>query len=232
MFVPIVYASEDITFSEEYFKSYLEKNGYLITENECLGITDYDKDCYFVSAVNIKGSSEKTIELYVFNTNEGAFNYFSYIYEDSKEYFSNSDIYNLDNLDNSNYSYIKTELSDLYYFYCVRFNNYVIKSNIEIKNHNVMDKIYDGLNLIENNELGLKETTSNNNFILVFIVILDLLSIFLLIFVIVNKKVKNRKSILIVLSLVILFLSIIIFIGKPSKLFLNDKDIMKYELLS
>ena len=155
--LPVVYAENSIEFDDTIFIKYFENNNYKITENECPQISEYDKECKIVSATKVNGLNNKTVELYVFNNNNQSKNYFNYVYNNSIDYFKNTTTYNLNNEDNSNYSYIKTELSELYNFYLVRVNNYVIKSNIEINKHKVMDKIYDDLGLIEDN------TINNNN---------------------------------------------------------------------
>ena len=111
-----------------------------------------------------------------------------------RDYFKNTITYNLNNEDNSNYSYVKTELSGLYNFYLVRFNNYVIKSNIEINKHKTMDKIYNDLGLIKdstivNNYYGIY---LNLSIVSIISIILDI--ILIIIFVLTILKIKDYKK--------------------------------------
>ena len=104
IFVPLVYADTNIEFNDKIFKEYFEDLDYKITENECLAISEYDKECKIISAIKIKGSTNKSVDLYIFNDNVQSKNYFDYVYNDSLDYFKNTITYNLNNEDNSNYS--------------------------------------------------------------------------------------------------------------------------------
>ena len=236
IFVPLVYADTNTEFNDKIFKEYFEDLDYKITENECLAISEYDKECKIISAIKIKGSTNKSVDLYIFNDNVQSKNYFDYVYNDSLDYFKNTITYNLNNEDNSNYSYVKTELSGLYNFYLVRFNNYVIKSNIEINKHKTMDKIYNDLGLI-------KDSTMVNNYYGIYLnlsivsiisIILDIILIIIFVLTILKiKDYKKRKKFLIIEFSLIIIVGIFSFLNLTEILVPDSKKIkLEYESLN
>ncbi len=203
-FTTSTYADTNIEFNDKIFIKYFENNNYKITETECPQISEYQKECRMILASKIVGENSKIIDLYIFKDNISANNYFNYVYNDSIDYFKNTITYNLNNEDNSNYSYIKTELSELYNFYLIRVNNYVIKSNIALNKHKVMDKIYDDLGLIEYSGITNNNSRLHLNFskISIISIILDIILIIIIILSILKiKDYKKKKKILIIESI-------------------------------
>lgn len=230
-FTPLTYADTNIEFDDKIFIKYFENNNYKITETECPQISEYQKECKMILASKIVGENSKIIDLHIFKDNISANNYFNYVYNDSIDYFKNTTTYNLNNEDNSNYSYIKTELSELYNFYLVRVNNYVIKSNIEINKHKVMDKIYDDLGLIEDDTINNNNSNLCLNLSIVSIIsiILDIILIIIIILSVLKiKDYKNKKKILIIegiFTTIVIIYTILNLIG----VFVPDSKKIKFE---
>lgn len=191
LFPTFVNATSLDKFNDKTFVNYFKNKGYEINKNECMDMTDYDKDCNMISAANLKGVINKTVELFIFNSNEESLKYFNFVYEDSKSVLKDISVHNFNNEDNSNYSYVTAELSGLYYFYLVRVDNYVIKSNIEKNRHDIMDNIYDGLGLIDNpNPKVIKNYDTSILNVCLFIFELLLIALFILALL----KIKDNKK--------------------------------------
>lgn len=176
-----VKAENTTNFQKDEFIKYFEKRNFEIKEMECLPDPNYNLECKLIYATH--PANNKGVGLHIFENEEKAYDYFKYIYYDNEKEFTNPEIYNLEKELDSNYSYVKTVLSDLHYFYMVTTDKYLIKSNIEIEKADFMNKIYDDLGFIEEKEKSNK------------IVPLLLLISIILIIVIIYLFIKNKEKI-------------------------------------
>ena len=168
----------NIKFNEKKFENYFEKKKFEVSNMPCKNF-ELTKELKCTLYIAKKGDVE--VNMYKFEDEADAFDHFHWVIDENKPIFSKMKTYNVDETEKSNYSTIKTVLSDYLYFYMVKVDNYIIKSNIDITEDYKMNYIYDDLGFIK-----IKKYTS-------FWVTLMVIFIIALIYVI-GKDVKRKTT--------------------------------------
>ena len=209
--------AQNIEFNQEKFEDYFTSKNYNIQElEECLIEFDQEVGCHMIVAST--SNQHREVGLLVFENDTIAYDYFQYVYQENIDSFENMETYNLDDNLDSNYSYLKAELSGLYSFYLVKVDNYIIRANIDKNEHSVMDRIFDDLGFIENTEQD-----SNVGIWLIGIAIVAVVGI--LLFVIIKKgNISKNKIVYIIIGGIILVILVIFVIIKLYYFLLPDGE--------
>ena len=138
--------AENIKFNEKKFERYFEKKKFEVSNMSCKDF-ELTKNLKCTLYIAKKGNAE--VNMYKFDDEADAYDHFHWVIDENKPIFTKMKTYNLDETEKSNYSTIKTVLSDYLYFYMVKVDNYVIKSNIDITEDYKMNYIYDDLGFIK-----------------------------------------------------------------------------------
>ena len=170
--------ADNIRFNEKKFERYFTKKKFEVSNKPC---KDFELTKELKCTLYIARKDDVEVNMYKFDTEEDAFDHFYWVIDENKPIFSKSKTYNVEKREKSNYSTIKTVLSDYLYFYMVKVDNYVIKSNIDIKEDYKMNYIYDDLGFIK-----IKKYTS-------FWITLMIILILVLIYVI-GKDIKRKTT--------------------------------------
>ena len=149
-----VVSAKNIKFNEKVFRTFFEKRGYKVMEYEDLPPHILEDSVNSPNIVKEYSANKdgNSFDMYVFNSNDDAYNYFKYIYNEMTNGESDK-LYNFDRKENANYSYyiITTELRKSY---MVNIDNYFIKSNIGVDEDDFIISIYQDMGIIEREGSG------------------------------------------------------------------------------